>query len=103
MLHVIQLVLPLYTHDQPSAPADDLHAMVKAELTRHFGRCSAHTRSPAGGRWVEGDLGHRDEIVIYEVMSHLLDAQWWDWYQRALEARFHQREVLIRTLPLPGE
>ncbi len=98
MPHVIQLLLPLYTSEQPTVPANDLHAMVKAELTRHFGRCNAHTRSPAGGRWLEGPLGMGDEIVIYEVMSHLVDAQWWDWYCRALEARFHQREVHIRAL-----
>lgn len=100
MVHVIQLLLPLYTGDQPMTPADNLHAMVKAELTRHFGRCNAHTRSPAGGRWLAGDLGMRDAIVIYEVMSHLLDEEWWNWYQQALVARFSYEEVIIRTLPL---
>lgn len=100
MLHVIQLLLPLYTQDQPTTPADLLHAMVKTELTRYFGRCITHTRSPSGGLWLAGPLGRRDEVVIYEVMPRLLDAQWWDWYQEVLEARFHQKEVIIRALPL---
>lgn len=102
MLHVIQLLLPLYIHDQPKAPADVLHAIVKAELTRHFGRCIAHTRSHSGGRWVPGRLGRPDEIVIYEVMSLRLDDRWWEWYRGVLETRFHQDEVVIRALPLVG-
>lgn len=100
MLHVIQLLLPLYIRDQPTTPADVLHAIVKAELTRHFGRCMAHTRSPSGGRWLAGRLGRRDEVVIYEVMSHWLDARWWDWYLEVLETRFREDEVIIRALPL---
>lgn len=99
-MHMIQLLLPLYTRDQPMTPADVLHAMVKAELTRYFGRCEAHTRSPAGGRWLEEGLGRRDEIVIYEVMARLLDARWWNWYQEVLETRFRQQQVIIRVLPL---
>ncbi len=102
MLHVIQLLLPLYTHDQPTTPADLLHAIVQAELTRYFGRCNSHTRSHSGGRWLAGRLGRRDEIVIYEVMPRLLDTEWWSWYQEVLEARFHQQEVIIRALPLMG-
>jgi hypothetical protein len=100
MLHVVQLVLPLYLHERETAPADHLHAIVKAELTRHFGRCTAHHRCPAGGRWQEGGQGLRDEMVIYEVMAHGLDAAWWDRYQEVLETRFCQIEVTIRVLPL---
>ena len=97
MLHVIQLVLPRYDEAQPTATADDRHAMVKAELTRHFGGVTAHTRSPDEGRWQACGQGKRNAIVIYEVMSQMLDAQWWNWYRRALEARFRQVEVLIRV------
>lgn len=100
MLHVIQLMLPLYLHERETAPADHLHAMVKAELTRHFGRCNAHHRRHAGGRWHEGGQGLRDEMVIYEVMSHWLDAAWWDWYQEVIETRFRQIDVTIRVLPM---
>lgn len=100
MLHVIQLVLPLYDEAEPMATADDRHAMVKAELTRHFGGVTTHTRAPEEGRWEAVVQGKRNAIVIYEVMSQMLDAQWWNWYQRALEARFRQVDVLIRALPI---
>ena len=100
MLHVIQLVLPLYDEAQPTETANDRHAMVKAELTRHFGGVTTHTRSPEEGRWQAGGQGKRNDMVIYEVISQLLDAQWWNWYQKALEARFRQVEVLIRALPM---
>jgi hypothetical protein len=98
MLHVIQLVLPLYEEAQPDAPATQRHDIVKAELTRHFGGCTAHTRTPAEGRWKEGGLGLREDMVIYEVMSPMLDAGWWEWYQEALKVRFQQVEVVIRML-----
>ncbi|WP_395748893.1 hypothetical protein [Prosthecobacter sp.] len=100
MVHFIQLVLPLYQSEQEPAPADTLHAIVKAELTRHFGRCDAHTRTPDQGRWTEGGKGLRQDLVIYEVMSMLIDEQWWEWYQQVLEERFRRVEVVIRTLPM---
>ncbi|OYW20898.1 MAG: hypothetical protein B7Z55_06530 [Planctomycetales bacterium 12-60-4] len=61
MLHVIQLVLPLYDEAQPMATADERHAMVKAELTRHFGGVTTHTRSPEEGRWRAGGRAGKTE------------------------------------------
>lgn len=98
MIYVIQLVLPLYENDQQ--PADILHSIVKAELTRHFGRCAAHTRSPAEGRWMADGRRMRSDMVIYEVISRMHDDEWWLWYQQVLQSRFHKIEVTIRTLPL---
>jgi hypothetical protein len=101
MVHFIQLVLPLCCpNEKPDAPADTLHAIVKAELTRHFGRCDAHTRTPDHGRWTEGAQDGLHAMVIYEVMSRLLDDEWWDWYQKVLEERFRKVQVIIRTLPM---
>lgn len=100
MVHVIQLVLPLYDEAAAATPADHRHDIVKAELTRHFGAVMTYTRSLCEGRWQKGGHGNRNAMVIYEVMSQLMDAQWWNWYQKALKARFRQVEVLIRELPL---
>ncbi|WP_395740927.1 hypothetical protein [Prosthecobacter sp.] len=99
MVHFIQLVLPLCPNDQQPTPDKTLHAIVKAELTRHFGRCDAHTRTPADGRWTEGGQGRHQDLVIYEVMSRLIDDQWWEWYQEVLEKRFRRVQVIVRTLP----
>ncbi|NDV89423.1 hypothetical protein GTW51_22505 [Aurantimonas aggregata] len=51
---------------------------VRRELTGRFGGLTAHTRSPAEGRWKqEGDLTSLDEIVILEVMMPEIDEAWW--------------------------
>jgi hypothetical protein len=35
-----------------------------------------------------------------EVMVEGLDRQWWSSYRSALEARFGQRELVVRAFPL---
>lgn len=100
MVHVVQLLLPLYENDQQPAPAEDLHAIVKAELTRHFGRCAAHTLSCATNHAMAGRRDTPHDLVIFEVMSHLFDSEWWGWYQQVLDTRFRQVKVIIRELPL---
>ena len=43
----------------------------------------------------QGDV-ERDELVIFEVMIEILDAEWWARYRSDLEKRFVQEAVLIR-------
>ena len=98
MIHLIQLVLPLYAEDQQRHP-ESVHLLVKAELTRRFGALTACTRSRADGRWEEGGRGATDDFMIYEVMPLSLDTEWWSWYRETLESRFQHVQVVIRSLP----
>jgi hypothetical protein len=39
----------------------------------------------------------RDDIVVYEVMTDTLDRAWWAGFRKALERRFAQEELVIRS------
>jgi len=58
-------------------------------------------RSPAQGTWKEGDGEvDRDEVVMCEVMVDQVDRAWWARYRAQLEARFGQRELMMRATPV---
>jgi hypothetical protein len=38
--------------------------------------------------------------VVFEVMVKRLDRAWWKNYQRELEGRFRQRQIVIRAADL---
>ena len=59
---------------------------------------TAYTRAPAQGLWAEdGKPPQRDDIVVYEVMAESLDRSWWKGFREALEKRFAQDELIIRS------
>jgi hypothetical protein len=98
-LFLIELLLPLY--DNGGQPLDRaLFSRVADELTEHFGGLTAHTRAPATGLWKPDpdDQTTRDDIVIYEVMTESVDADWWTAYRSTLAARFRQQQVIIRAI-----
>lgn len=96
-MHLVQLLLPLYDNDGRRFP-QELHGKVRSELTEAFGGLTAYTRAPAEGLWAEdGEPPARDDIVIYEVMADSLDRAWWSAYRRAMEERFSQESVVIRS------
>ena len=39
----------------------------------------------------------RDQVVVYEVMVEVLDAEWWGELRVVLEARFAQQELVLRA------
>jgi hypothetical protein len=39
----------------------------------------------------------RDDIIVYEVMTETLDREWWAAFRRALEQRFAQEELVVRS------
>lgn len=97
-MHLVQLLLPLYDNEK-RAFARDEYDRVRRELTERFGGVTAHVRAPAEGRWKKDDESEvaRDEVVIYEVMTHALERDWWARYRDELARRFRQEELLIRA------
>jgi len=96
-MHLVQLFLPLYDNEGEPLPRE-LHARVRRELVERFGGLTAYTRAPARGLWQE-DEGEpvRDDLVIYEVMTDALDADWWSGYRADLEGRFRQEALVVRA------
>ena len=96
-IHLVQLLLPLYDNAGRAFPAAHYTA-IRDELTERFGGLTAYSRSPAQGLWQESDgPPRRDDIIVYEVMTDTLDREWWRAYRRALEKRFAQDELVIRS------
>jgi hypothetical protein len=96
-MHLVQVLLPLYDnagHPYPKV----LYAEVRDAFITRFGGLTAYTRAPATGLWQEDEARTvRDDLVIYEVMVNRLDEQWWHLHRKALEARFRQEAIVIRT------
>jgi hypothetical protein len=96
-MYLIHILLPLKDNEDRSYGREPFRA-VADELTERFGGLTAYTRAPAEGHWKAGFSGaSKDEIVIYEVMTEELDEAWWGEYRRALEARFRQKQVIVRA------
>src|SRR5215216_2379132 len=95
-MHLIQILLPLY--DNAGEPfGEQLYTGVRGEITEHFGGLTAYTRAPAHGLWKsEGKTTH-DEIVVFEVMTGNIDAEWWTEYRERLERVFRQDTIVIRA------
>ena len=98
MPFLVQLILPTYDNDhRPFSPTELLR--VRRELTDRFGGVTAYARAPAEGFWEDADgHTHRDDVVVVEVMSDVLDREWWRSYGRELAGRFQQEEMVVRAL-----
>src|SRR3954464_2373497 len=92
----MQILLPLRDNDGKGFRWK-LYAQTKKELAHRFTGLTAYTRAPAEGLWKPGKGTVREEVVVYEVMTPLLDRNWWNRYRRRLEKTFRQETVLIRA------
>jgi hypothetical protein len=96
-VYLIQLLLPLHDNERNAFPQEEYTA-VRSELTEHFGGITVYTRAPAVGLWKpNGSAPSQEDIVVFEVMSKKLDADWWRQYKHQLEKRFRQEMLVIRA------
>lgn len=91
---------PYFEHDPARLP-EGLNARgwpCGIELTAACEVAGHENRAPATGLW-EAPSGEtvRDQVVVYEVMVEVLDAEWWGVLRVVLEARFAQQELVLRA------
>lgn len=98
-MHLIQILLPLRDNNGNRIERS-VFSEIKAHLTDRFGGVTAYSRAPAEGRWLQDDEEVEDEIVVYEVMTGVVDMHWWGIYRQQLEGQFRQQEIIVRALPL---
>ena len=99
-MYLVQILLPLCGDSGERLPKEH-YAQVRRELTTRYGGVTAFLRSPADGTWKDDDGAvERDQVVTCEVMVDSLDREWWTRYRRILEARFEQRELIVRALEI---
>jgi hypothetical protein len=95
-VHLVQILLPLYDNEGVQF-GEEPFARVRRELTGRFGGLTTFSRAPAEGLWKEAGKTHRDDIVVFEVMTATLDRDWWSKYRRELETLFRQDEIVVRA------
>jgi hypothetical protein len=95
--HLVQLLLPVRDPDGSPYPRA-MYDKVLGDLTERFGGVTAYTRSPATGLW-EAPSGEtvQDQVVVYEVMVDRLEVAWWREFRSSLEAKFQQKEIVVRA------
>ena len=99
MTHLVQVLLPLDDNSGnrfPPAAFDD----VKRELSDRFGGVTAFMQASAEGVWADGGEQERDRVVIFEVMADDFEGGWWKRYRKALELRFAQDVIIVRSWPI---
>jgi len=96
-MHLIQILLPLYDNGGTPFPQEEF-LRVRDELTERFGGITTFVRSPARGLWKGSPTTTvQDDIVIYEVMTEILDRMWWQGYRQELAERFRQEVLIVRS------
>lgn len=95
-MHLVEILLPL-RDNEGRAFERELFAQVREELVERYGGITAFTRAPAEGVWQADEGRNRDDIVLVEVMTDVLDRHWWGDYRNRLEARFCQDEIVMRS------
>jgi hypothetical protein len=69
---------------------------VNSELKDKFGGFTVYSRSPAEGIWKEdGGDTISDQVLVYEVLTHNADNNYFKELRPRLEKRFEQTEILI--------
>jgi hypothetical protein len=97
-MYLIQILLPLYDNSGNTFPQHE-YSRVRDELAERFGGITTYVRSPAEGLWRETPtMTVRDDIVIYEIMTEILDRDWWSRYRKGLSLRFRQDLLIIRVI-----
>jgi hypothetical protein len=95
-MHLVEILLPL--NDNSGRPfAAEKYAAIRQHLTERFGGLTAFTRSPAQGTTRGGGKTVHDDIIVFEVMTEMLDVPWWRNYRRQLEREFRQDEIVVRA------
>jgi hypothetical protein len=96
--YLVEILLPLYDRKGKRVSVR-LFQAVRMDLVAEFGGMTAHVRAPALGLWkpTKRARPERDVVVIYEVMTPRLKRSWWSTYREQLEAKFRQKELVIRA------
>lgn len=91
----VELFIPQNDQNGRPFPAS-YFTRLNAELKDKFGGFTVYSRSPAEGIWKEdGGKTIRDQVLVYEVLTHNTDSRCFKELKPRLEKRFKQTEILI--------
>jgi hypothetical protein len=95
-MYLFQILVPVKLGSRNAADAKREITRIERELIKEFGGVTAFAQSPAEGLWKTSKAVTRDAIVIVEVMCKIKREYWWKQYQKELERRLKQKQIVIR-------
>jgi len=92
---LIQIFLPVRDEDGKDF-SKRLWKNLNDKLTKTFGGLTIYSRAPATGLWNDGE-GNRvkDEMIVYEVLTDIIDESYWKSLKDELQRKLRQEEILI--------
>jgi len=97
---LIQLFLPTTTENGKAFPGTYFHA-VKQKLGKKFDSLSVYLKSPLIGSLKNDEpILAKDTLLVYEVISDIVETDYWSQYQQFLQKQFKQDYILIRCLDM---
>lgn len=94
--YLVQILLPVSDNEGTPFPDDVLQGL-QAELAERFGGVTAYNRAPAKGVWRHNGQHQTDDIVVVEVMTEVLNRNWWRAFRQRLEILLRQQVVVMRA------
>jgi hypothetical protein len=98
-LWLVEILLPIAYNDGAPIPGSVLEE-IRGDLVDRFGGLTAFTRNPAEGIWMSGDVAHRDDVVVLEIMVEDMDRRWWKAWRSRAEELLRQDEIVVRARPI---
>ena len=97
-MYLIQMLLPVAGRDGSHAA---IHAALRKELTARFGGVTAYSRAPAQGAWKPDEAKEvHDDVVLLEVVTDVLQSEWWRELRHRLERELDQESILVRAMAI---
>ncbi len=95
-MYLVQILLP--THDNDGKPfGEPVLAAIHGDLVEKFGGLTAYSRAPARGTWSPAGDSTLDDIVVVEVMTQMLETDWWRQFRTTLEQTLRQHRIVVRA------
>ncbi len=98
-MYIVQILLPLSDNAGKPFSGETLKS-IHRELASHFGGLTAYTRAPAEGEWAREGAPAKDDIVVVEVMTDILDRDWWRQFRERTESILQQDRLIVRAHPI---
>ncbi|MGC4056527.1 MAG: inorganic diphosphatase [Chitinophagaceae bacterium] len=97
--YMVELFIPLKDNEGKLFP-EAWFKKIRDTLCKRFKGVTITLRQPAEGFWEAEDGAHvKDQMLTFELMLDLLDAEYWKALREELEAQFRQEQILIRSTP----
>lgn len=98
--YLVQLFLPLIDDNAKPYPSSHFES-TKKELVKVFGGISVFGQLPVAGTWENGKgEQEKDKLIVFEVMTSVIDKAYWKALRKSLEKKFAQELVVIRSLSI---